>query len=73
MSVNDILASIDKEIERLEQARKLLAPLGRKKRSSPVSPKAARKRRALSAEGRKRIADAQRLRWAKQKKTATKA
>jgi hypothetical protein len=72
MSVNDILAAIDREIERLEQARKLLTGLSTIT-SNSASSEPGRKRRRLSAEARKRIADAQRLRWAKQKKAASKA
>jgi hypothetical protein len=71
--VNHILATIDQEINLLEQVRKLLAGSG-DRQSSPEakSAKPARKRRRLSAAARKKIADAQRLRWAKQKKAAQK-
>ncbi len=70
MAIENILAQIDSEISRLKQARALLAniattatPSGRKvaKAGSKGKP---RKKRFLSAEARKRIADAQRKRWA---------
>ena len=70
MAIENILAQIDSEISRLKQARALLAnietaatPSGRKaaKSSSKAKP---RKKRFLSADARKRIADAQRKRWA---------
>jgi len=70
MAIENILAQIDSEIARLKQARALLAnigtaasPSGRraKKASAKAKP---RKKRILSADARKRIADAQRKRWA---------
>jgi hypothetical protein len=70
MAIENILAQIDSEIARLKQARALLAnigtaatPSGRKatKASAKAKP---RKKRFLSADARKRIADAQRKRWA---------
>jgi hypothetical protein len=70
MAIENILTQIDSEIARLQQARKLLANIGNsvtstgraaKKRSSKAS---STKKRVLSAEARKRIADAQRKRWA---------
>jgi len=70
MAIENILAQIDSEISRLKQARALLAniattatPSGRKvaKAGSKGKP---RKKRFLSADARKRIADAQRKRWA---------
>jgi hypothetical protein len=59
MTPNDILASIDAEITRLQQARALLSGTTT---ATPSKPK-----RKMSAEARKRIADAQKKRWAKQK------
>jgi hypothetical protein len=70
MSMNDILASINEEIARLGQARQLLAGASATKINSSTPSKPVRKRRRLSAAARKRIADAQRQRWAKQKKAA---
>ncbi len=71
MAIDSILAQIDSEIARLTQVRSLLAgsdvassATQRKTRKAPVK---AKKSRVLSAEARKRIADAQRKRWAAQK------
>ena len=59
MDTRSILATIDAEISRLQQARALLAGLGETKPN-----KVFKKRRSLSAKARKAIADAQRKRWA---------
>jgi len=81
MQLSKILAEIDVEIARLEQARTLLAgddaPAVRKTRktkSAEVSVEAPKrkKKRNLSPEGRKRIAEAVRRRWELQKKAAAK-
>jgi hypothetical protein len=64
MTIDKILASIDSEIAQLKQARALLATNGTKK-TATAAP--VRKRRKMSAAARKRIADAQRRRWAEQK------
>lgn len=60
MNIDEIMQTIDAEISRLEKVRALLtghtAPLKRGKRSK------------MSAEGRARIAAAQRKRWAAKKK-----
>jgi low affinity Fe/Cu permease len=70
MAIENILAQLDSEIARLKQARALLATIGtavttagRKARKASAKAKP-RKKRVLSAEARKRIADAQRKRWA---------
>jgi len=68
MTTEQIIASIDSEIAKLKQARALLSGEGTTKTPTPV----VRKKRKLSAAARKRIGDAQRKRWAKQKATATK-
>jgi hypothetical protein len=72
MSTDSILAQIDEEIARLKQVRTLLAATGKDTASSAGSKTKAtgtkaRKRRVLSPDARKRIADAQRRRWAAQK------
>ena len=70
MAIDSILAQIDAEIAKLTQVRSLLAGSSissvkaRKTRKAPVK---AKKARVLSPEARKRIADAQRKRWAAQK------
>ncbi len=73
MAIENILTEIDAEIARLKQARTLLAKLGsaatkaaRVHTKAPAKAKSPKKR-VLSAEARKKIADAQRRRWAKQK------
>jgi hypothetical protein len=75
MAIESILVQIDAEIARLTQARALLANLGkvtskvtgRKAAKSTAKAKKGKKTRVLSPEARKRIADAQRKRWAAQK------
>lgn len=75
MAIDSILAEIDAEIARLTQARKLLAgatgaaKFTTKAKAKSASVKTTRKR-VLSTEARKRIADAQRRRWAAQKSKA---
>jgi hypothetical protein len=85
MALSDILASIDSEIAQLQKARALLggsaAPVAKKKAGRPkkvvaeVQAPAAKpkkkKKRNLSPEGRKRIAEAVKRRWAAQKKAAS--
>jgi hypothetical protein len=78
MAIDSILALIDAEIASLQQVRSLLASTGKvavkgtgpKTKKAAKAPKKGRKRRVLSAEARKRIADAQRKRWAAQKAKA---
>lgn len=73
----DIVSQIDEEIARLTKARALLVAASRidlKKVSAASKAAKPRKKRVLSAEARKRIADAQHKRWAAQKaKSKTKA
>jgi hypothetical protein len=80
MDNNTILSLIDAEISRLSQVRALLASTGKVeaklkahgiKKVAPAATKAkAKKNRVLSPEARKRIADAQRKRWAEKKSKA---
>jgi hypothetical protein len=83
MGVAEILASIDREIALLQQAHALLvgstvvAPKkkpGRPKKEvvvAPIAKKAAKtKKRNLTPEGRKRIAEAVKRRWEAQRKAA---
>jgi hypothetical protein len=71
MNITDLLSSIDSEIAALQQARTLLA--GTNGASTPRVARSgkplARKKRVMSAEGRARIAAAQKKRWAKRKAT----
>ena len=68
MNTAELLSSIDSEIARLQEARALLA--GQDGHSAPRGRKPAKKRHTMSADARKRIGDAQRKRWAAQKKAA---
>ena len=69
MSTQEIIAAIDAEIQRLQQARNLISGLGgTKRRGRPPAGSAHKAKRTLSAEAREKIAAAQRKRWAKQKK-----
>jgi hypothetical protein len=74
VEVNQIIAELDQEIARLREVRALLAGevSGARKRGRPAKKIAAvrkisRKHR-LSPEGRKRISDALKRRWAAQRK-----
>jgi hypothetical protein len=79
MGVSEILAALDREIAQMQQARALLgghtAPKkkpGRPKKGAMAlaAAKPPKKKRNLTPEGRKRIAEAVRRRWAAQKKAA---
>ena len=69
-----LLASIDQEIARLQQAKAALLDGTTTRKAKPRAKKAASaptvKRRKLSAEGRARIVAAVKKRWALQKKAA---
>ena len=68
MDRNQIIASIDEEISRLERVRALLQSTnGHHVLHAAVG--STRKKRVLSEEARNRIAQAQRRRWAKQRRT----
>lgn len=71
MDNEKLIREIDAEIERLKQAREFLrATEGAKATGTRRSaPSKARKSRVLSPEARKRIADAQRKRWASRGKS----
>ena len=73
MGVSEILEEIDREIAQLQRARALLGGAGAAKTKKTVAPtarKVAKKKRNLTPEGRKRIAEAVKRRWAEQKKAA---
>lgn len=87
MEVTRILAEIDAQIAKLQQARTLLSgsstaaspvvkkAVGRPRKSAAAPVKAAvtptgRAKRNLSPEARKRIADAQKRRWAERRKSS---
>jgi hypothetical protein len=84
MEVSRIIAELDAQISKLQQARALLAgttvsearagrgrPKGSKNAVSTTTVVKPRKRK-LSAEGRKRIADAMTKRWAERRKQNAK-
>jgi hypothetical protein len=74
MDTTEIIQSIEKEIARLEQAKALLkgdtTASAKSRRSLNYKPSTTAKpqRRKISAEGRARIAAAQKARWAKTKR-----
>lgn len=80
LEVTRILAEIDAQIAKLQQARALLAggstgtgakrSPGRPKKAATTAAKPAKKRQ-LSPEARKRIADAQKRRWAERRKSGS--
>jgi hypothetical protein len=81
MEVSRILAEIDAQISKLQQARELLSGGTAKTARGPGRPKGSKNagtaavakktgKRRLSAEGRKRIADAMKKRWAERRKQA---
>lgn len=73
MGVAEILSQIDREIAQLQQARALLGGGSVKiKRASPAASKGGKKKRNLTPEGRKRIAEAVKRRWARQKAASGK-
>ncbi len=61
MNISELIAAIDAEISRLQQARKLL---------SGSTGARGGKRGVMSAEGRARISAAMKKRWAQRKKAA---
>jgi hypothetical protein len=63
VGVSEILAQIDREIAQLERARALLNGKKSGKHNG-------RKKRNLTPEGRRRIAEAVKRRWAEQRKAA---
>ena len=71
MGVSEILAQIDREIAQLQQARALLSGSSSKGGRSAAVKKTGKKKRNLTPEGRKRIADAVKRRWAEQRKAAS--
>ena len=83
MEVSRIIAELDAQIAKLQQARALLAgttapaagrgrPKGSKNAAS-AAPATATRKRKLSPEGRKRIADAMKKRWAERRKQNSKS
>jgi hypothetical protein len=88
MEVSRIINEIDAQISKLQQARAILAgtaapavrtgpgrPKGKKTAEAEAKAPATKpaKKRKLSAEGRKRIADAMKKRWAERRKQNSKS
>ena len=67
-SSSQFLTSIDAEIERLQQLRQQVAAA--EDADEALAQPAKTVRKGMSVEGRRRIAEAQKARWAKQKKAA---
>jgi hypothetical protein len=75
MDVSSIIAEIDAQISKLQQAKELLtgaAKTGKRGRPKGSTNKPGRKKRRLSPEGRKRIAEAMKRRWAERRKQQSK-
>jgi hypothetical protein len=85
VEVSRIIAEIDAQIVKLQQARALLGgTTATAKRTGPGRPKGSKnttavtpaatapRKRKLSPEGRKRIADAMKKRWAERRKQSAK-
>lgn len=83
MEVSRIIAEIDAQISKLQQARELLSGTVTRGSKGPGRPKGSKNaktatkatapgKRRLSPEGRKRIADAMKRRWAERRKLAAK-
>jgi hypothetical protein len=86
VEVSRIIAEIDAQISKLQQARALLAgttapaarngrgrPKGNKKAVAAATTAAPARKRKLSPEGRKRIAEAMKKRWAERRKQNAKS
>lgn len=86
MEVSRIIAEIDGQIARLQKARAALSgtaeasprasrgrPKGSKNGTAVTSSPTPARKRKLSPEGRKRIADAMKKRWADRRKQSAKA
>ena len=74
MEVDRIIAEIDAQIVKLQQARQLLAGTVTRDGATPKRAKVKVKAtsRKLSPEGRKRISEAMKRRWATRRKSAAK-
>jgi hypothetical protein len=83
VEVSKIIAEIDAQISKLQQARALLSGTVAKTGKGPGRPKGSKnakpaaavgapRKRKLSPEGRKSIADAMKRRWAERRKQAAK-
>ncbi len=80
MEVNRIIQEIDAQIAKLQQARELLSGAAAKVSKGRGRPKGSKnaksatpRTRKISPEGRKRIAEAMKRRWAERRKQTAKA
>jgi hypothetical protein len=76
MDTNRIIADIDTEISKLQQARALLSNVATKRgpgRPKSTESKVTKQKRKMSAKGRAAISAAMKARWAKAKATKTVA
>ncbi len=77
MDVTRIIAELDAQISKLQQARALLAgvPIAKAGPGRPKGSKnnTAKSKRNISPEGRKRIAEAMKKRWADRRKQSAKS
>jgi hypothetical protein len=81
VEVSRIIAEIDSQIHKLQQARELLSGAATVERRGPGRPKGSKntstsaaptpRQRKLTPEGRKRIAEAMKRRWAERRKQTT--
>ena len=75
MHLAKILSEIDQEIARLQQAKALLTGTAAPKkrgRAAAEPTSTGKRKRNLSPEGRKRIAEAVKKRWERQRKASSK-
>lgn len=70
MGVADILQHIDHEIAQLQRARAMLTNASATSKNSGTGAARKVKKRRLTPEGRKRIAEAVKRRWERQKRAA---
>lgn len=78
MEVKKIIAEIDAQIQKLQQARELLSGFATAGPKGPGRPKGSKntsttRKRKLSPEGRRRIQEAMKRRWAERRKAAAKS
>ena len=78
VEVTRIIAEIDAQIQKLQQARELLSGFATAGNKGPGRPKGSKnagttRKRKLSPEGRRRIQEAMKRRWAERRKATAKS
>jgi hypothetical protein len=68
MNTSELIAAIDAEISRLQEARELLVLMALRESMEPS--RQAKRKNVMSPEARARISAAQKKRWAQQKRAA---